>query len=271
VEDGLKQANAYLEQYNARSDIRQGSRVEWQEFEFKDPVLVRKPYHSSDGNYRVMISWLVNDRALSSKTEIAWFVINELLIGTPTSRLRKELQDSGYGGSVIGKGIDFMKQQWSFHVGLQGIETTTNVVLAPQLIMDTLDEIVITGFGMDEVASAMNRVEFSLRELNTGGDPRGLAVLLSALKVWNYDRDPRAAITFEDAFKELKETVTKSGSSIFVSMIREKMLLNTHRVITELYPSTTVMEESIEVCMSAHASCDTEYWSKIRPLYPFII
>lgn len=185
------------------------------------------------------------------------------MIGTPTSRIREKLQDSGYGDSVIGEGIDFMKQQWSFHVGLQGIETETNVALVSQLIMDTLDEIVMTGFGMDEVASAMNRVEFSLRDLNTVSDPRGLAFLLSALKVWNYDRDPRAAITFEDAFKEQKETINKSGSSIFVWLIRERMLFNTHRVITELYPSSTVVEQSIEVCMSAQVSCDTEYWSNI--------
>jgi Zn-dependent M16 (insulinase) family peptidase len=263
VEDGLKQAHAYLEQYDARSDIRQESRVKWQEFAFKDPVRVRKPYQSSDNDYRVMISWLVNDRALDSKTEIAWFVINELLIGAPTSRLQKELQDSGYGDSVIGDGIEFMKQQWSFHVGLQGIETEENVALVSQLIMDTLDEIVMTGFGMGEVASAMNTVEFSLRELNTGSDPRGLAILLSALKVWNYDRDPRAAITFEDAFQELKEAFNKSGSDIFVSLIRERMLFNTHRVVTELYPSSTVEEESIEVCIGAHLSCDTEYWSHI--------
>jgi Zn-dependent M16 (insulinase) family peptidase len=70
VEDGLKQANAYLEKYDARSDIRQESRVEWQEFEFKDPVRVRMPYQSSNGDYRVMISWLVNDRALGSNQRL---------------------------------------------------------------------------------------------------------------------------------------------------------------------------------------------------------
>lgn len=162
VEDGLKQAHAYLEQSEVRSDIRQESRVEWQEFLHQAPVQVRKPYQSSDVDYRVMTSWLVNDRALDSITEIAWFVVNELLMGTPTSRLRRELQDSGYGDSVIGEGIEFMLQQWTFHVGLQGIRTEDNVFLASQLIMDTLDEIAITGFGADEVATAMNTVEFSV-------------------------------------------------------------------------------------------------------------
>ena len=162
VEEGLKQAHAYLEQSKPRPDIRQESRVEWQEFLHQAPVQVRKPYQSSDDDYRVMISWLVNDRALDSKTEIAWFVINELLMGAPTSRLRKVLQDSGYGESVIGEGIEFMLQQWTFHVGLQGIRTEENVFLASQLIMDTLDEIVMKGFGADEVASAMNTVEFSV-------------------------------------------------------------------------------------------------------------
>jgi presequence protease len=94
-----------------------------------------------------------------------------------------------------------------------------------------------------------------LRELNTGKDPRGLAILLSALKVWNYGRDPRAAITFEDAFQELKETVNKSGSEIFVSLIRERLLLNTHRVVIELYPSPTVEEETMAVRIDTHLTC----------------
>ena len=94
-----------------------------------------------------------------------------------------------------------------------------------------------------------------LRELNTGNDPRGLAILLSALKVWNYGHDPRVAITFEDALQELKETVNNSGPGIFVSLIREQLLLNTHRVVIELYPSSTVEEETVAVRIDSHLTC----------------
>lgn len=82
-----------------------------------------------------------------------------------------------------------------------------------------------------------------LRELNTGSDPRGLDVLFTALRGWNYDRDPREALSFEDAFQELKDEVDRTNRDIFVSMIRERFVYNTHRVVTQLYPSSTVDQE----------------------------
>lgn len=165
VRDGMDQAHSYLTQYEHRSDIRQESRVEWQELELESPVRVSMPYQTSNqDDHRVVITWLVNDRALDSKTEIAWFIVNELLVGTPTSRLEKALKDSGLGDNVIGDGIEFWLQQWTFSVGLQGVSTKAEVDSVNQLIMDTLDTIVVTGFTEDEVVSAMNTVEFSVRE-----------------------------------------------------------------------------------------------------------
>lgn len=163
IEDGMNQAHAYFEESEARSDIRQESRVEWQEFEFENPVSVRHPYQSSnDNDYRVMISWLINDRPMDRKTEIAWFVINELLVGTTTSKLEKALKDSGYGDSVIGDGIEYWLQQWTFHVGMQGIQNQGDAQAVKEVIMDTLDVVVSTGFSNEDVDSALNTVEFSV-------------------------------------------------------------------------------------------------------------
>lgn len=246
IQDGMEQAHAYLEDSDARLDIRVDSRAEWQEFYIDDePFSVRKPYQSEDeDDFRVMVSWLINDRFMDKKTEIAWFAIDELLMGDPTSKLEKALRDSGYGDSVLGDGLEFWLQQWTFHVGLQGIESQEDVEAVEQLIMDTLDEVVTTGFSTEDVESAMNTAEFSLRELNSGGDPRGLDLLFAALRRWNYDLDPREALSFDDALLELKGEVSRTNGSIFVSMIREHLLNNTHRVVTELYPSATVDEDA---------------------------
>lgn len=107
---------------------------------------------------------------------------------------------------------------------------------------------------MDCVASAASHLILivflfwhQLRELNTGDDPRGLVLLFSALQVWNYDRDPRETLAYEDAFQELKDEVERTSGDVFVSMIREHLLYNTHRVVTELYPSSTVEQEYNDV------------------------
>lgn len=166
VKEGMEQAHVYFEDSEARSDIRQESRVEWQEFEIKEPISVRNPYQSFDvDDYRIMISWLINDRPMDTKTEIAWFVVDELLMGTPTSKLYKALQDSGYGDSVLGDGLENWLQQWTFHVGLQGIESQEDVEAVKLLILDTLTEVVTSGFTEEDVASAMNTAEFSVSHI----------------------------------------------------------------------------------------------------------
>jgi Zn-dependent M16 (insulinase) family peptidase len=83
-------------------------------------------------------------------------------VGTTTSKLEKALKDSGLGDSVLGDGIEFWLQQWTFHVGMQGIDNQEDVKAVTQVIMDTLDQIVFAGFNNDDVDSAMNTVEFSV-------------------------------------------------------------------------------------------------------------
>jgi len=164
IEEGMDQAHVYLEDSEPRSDIRQESRVEWQELELEVPITVRKPYQSSnDQDYRVMISWLINDRPMSTKMEITWFVINELLVGNPTSKLEKALKDSGYGNDVIGDGLEYWLQQWTFHVGMQGVESQADVNSVKEIVMETLDTVATSGFSKEDVDSAMNTVEFSVR------------------------------------------------------------------------------------------------------------
>lgn len=72
-------------------------------------------------------------------------------------------------------------------------------------------------------------------------------LLFSALRGWNYGRDPREMLAYQDAFQELKDEVDRTNSEIFVAMIREHLLLNTHRVVTKLYPSPTVEQEYDDV------------------------
>jgi hypothetical protein len=50
------------------------------------------------------------------------------------------------------------------------------------------------GFTDSAVEAAINTIEFSLRENNTGSFPRGLSLMLRAVGAWIYDRDPYVPI-----------------------------------------------------------------------------
>ena len=51
------------------------------------------------------------------------------------------------------------------------------------LVEDTLCSLARDGLTAEAVESALNTMEFQLREFNTGSFPRGLSLMLAALKV----------------------------------------------------------------------------------------
>lgn len=61
-------------------------------------------------------------------------------------------------------------------------------------MLDKLAELAQSGFSEGAVEAAINTIEFSLRENNTGSFPRGLSLMLRAMGAWIYDRDPYTPI-----------------------------------------------------------------------------
>ena len=65
----------------------------------------------------------------------------------------------------------------------------------------------------------MNTVEFSLREFNTGGFPRGLSVMLAVMPRWLYGRgSPTDALRFEEPLTKLKARLD-AGEKVFEELL----------------------------------------------------
>jgi Zn-dependent M16 (insulinase) family peptidase len=177
--------------------------------------------------------------------ELAWIVLDSLLLGKASSPLTKTLEDSGLGEELIGGGMDNELLQSTFAIGMKGIKTREDVNALEDLIMDTLHSLDTDGFNEDMIASSMNTIEFQLRE--GGGGLRGMEIFLGALTKWNYDLNPADAIVYESALKDLKDEISRTGSNLFQQMIRDFLITNNHRVVLELFPSTTLEADQLKV------------------------
>lgn len=60
--------------------------------------------------------------------------------------------------------------------------------------MDELKRLAEEGFTASAVEAAINTIEFSLRENNTGSYPRGLSLLTRVMSRWTYNKDPLEGI-----------------------------------------------------------------------------
>eukprot|EP00804_Cyclotella_cryptica_P023401 CCRYP_000523-RE/>CCRYP_000523-RE protein AED:0.14 eAED:0.14 QI:2217/1/1/1/0.90/0.75/12/690/1071 len=270
VYHALSRADSYMTPMGYNPDSRKDSVIVYQQRTFKKPLSERKPFavastesgEESSQGFMLCITWLLNTQPFTPMMELAWVVLDSLLLGKPSSPLRKALEDSNLGEETIGGGVDDELLQSTFAIGMKGIKSREDVSSVEDLIMDTLHQLDNVGFTDDEIASSMNTIEFRLRE--GGGGLRGMEIFLASLSKWNYDLDPADALVYEDALKSLKDEISRTGSNTFQQMIRDFLITNNHRVVLELYPSTTLeadqlKDEEIQISRATSRMSDEEY------------
>lgn len=166
-------------------------------------------------------------------------ILNQILLNTDASPLRKALIDSGLGSEVIGGGFDDHRLETSFIVGLKGTEKEHEQKII-DLIYSTLHGLVEKGIDKKMIEAAVNTIEFRLREANFGGYPKGVAYSIQCLSSWLYDADPLTHLRYEDLLAKIKK---KAFSGYFEKLIERYLLNNKHRVIVVAMPKASLAKK----------------------------
>lgn len=191
------------------------------------------------GRAMFTVNWLLPE-TVDVEMNFAFQMLEHILIGMPASPLRKELIESGLGEDVTGTGLETELRQMYFSTGLKGIDPA-DADEVEALIFDTLRGLAEQGIDPACVEAAVNSVEFSLRENNTGRFPVGLAVMLRALSTWLYDGDPLALLAFEQPLAAIKQRL-QAGERVFEDLITCALLGNPHRSTVLLVPDEQLQE-----------------------------
>jgi Zn-dependent M16 (insulinase) family peptidase len=181
----------------------------------------------------VTVNWLLPETTAAT-ANFALRILELVLIGLPSSPLRKALVDSGLGEDLCGTGLETELRQIYFSTGLKGLAPEA-VGKVEGLILETLERIARAGVDADMVEAALNSIEFALRENNTGRFPRGLSLMLRSLTTWLHGADPLALLRFEAPLAEIKDRLAR-GEKLFEGLIREHLLDNPHRTTLILAP-----------------------------------
>lgn len=177
----------------------------------------------------VSVNWML-DPPEDREEMLSHGLLSYLLAGNSAAPLRKRLTESGLGEGMIGGGIGTYLRQPMGGFGLKGIDPA-DAEKVEKLVLETLEEIAESGFSAEQREAALNTFEFNLREQNTGGTPRGMTYMFTALGQWLHGGDPLAPLQFEDALASLKQ---KAGQGHFSREIRRLFLDNPHRLTARL-------------------------------------
>ncbi|AMK10001.1 insulinase family protein [Pseudodesulfovibrio indicus] len=211
---------------------------------FTEAKAVRTGYPASDRLAKGMftVNWLLAETS-DPNLNLALHILEHILIGLPGSPLKKALTDSGLGDDLAGVGLEADMRQMFFSVGLKGMHPS-NAVKVESIIFHTIKDLVENGIDARDIEAAVNSVEFSLRENNTGSYPRGLSLMFQALSTWLYDDegvegDPLALLPFEAPLRNVKAWI-ESGEKIFEELLARLFLHNPHRTTVLLEPDHTL-------------------------------
>ena len=172
------------------------------------------------------------DKAINHEHCLGFSILSHLLLGSSASPLRKALITSELGSEVMGGGFDDNRADTMFAVGLKGTELEhENEILA--LIDSTLRELAENGIEKDMILSAVNSIDFRLREANFGGFPKGIVYNIQALGSWLYDKDPFTHLSFEKVMQKIKKQMHEG---YFEDLIRRYLIENNHRSILVATP-----------------------------------
>ncbi len=180
------------------------------------------------------VNWML-DEVLDRETDLAFEILEQILVGTPAAPLYKALIDSGLGAGLAGGGLDgYELRQPMFSIGLKdsGFADADKVA---QLITDTMATLAAQGIDPMTLEAALNTVEFRLRESNFASYPRGLALMMRMQRDWALGRDPLSVLAFAAPLAAIRTRVA-GGERVFEALIRRYFIDNPHRTVVILKP-----------------------------------
>ena len=180
--------------------------------------------------------WVVGDYSETEKL-LALSVITDVLAGSNESPLTKALLDAGLAEDVSFHTMDGIQQSAAYLV-IRSVDPAKEAEIRA-VAEDVLKK---QAKGMDRklLHSALSRMEFSTREKDFGGMPRGLVYAMTTLESWLYGGDPSQNLCSDAVFASLRKKIDEGW---FEKLLEDTVLKNPHRAKLCLMPSKTLGEE----------------------------
>ena len=178
----------------------------------------------------------VIDKEIDVENILGFQILQEILLNTKSSPLRKALMDRGIGTNVYASFNQSTKQP-TFSI----ITTNANEsekYKFKKLVDDALEQVVKEGFDEELVKSVVTAIELSLRTQNSDAN-RGMNYMSAALNCWNYDVNPTEYLDVSPTLNKIK---SKISDKYFEKLVQKYLIQNKHNSLVVLKPSNGLNE-----------------------------
>lgn len=209
---------------------------------WKAPVVRTEPYpvakdDDTAAKTYITINWMVADHP-DTQEEMAFEVLDQVLLGNEAAPLKKAIIDSKLGEDVTHAGFYGGYLHSSFHVGIKGSDPDRRPAFE-KLVLDTLAQVAATGITKDRVDAAFQQLSYHYLEV-TSSFP--LNLMFRTTSKWLYAEDPLTMLRADEHLAALRQRYS-ADPQLFSRLIQEKLLNNPHRLTISFIPDTALGEK----------------------------
>ncbi len=169
---------------------------------------------------------------------MACSLLTDILCSTNESPLRKAVLTKGLAENVELAKMDGIQQPYFVMVIRNTSEEKRKEVW--KTISGTLTDLAEHGLDHKRLEAALSRMEFQMREKESGMYPEGIVNAMRILESSLYGGDPAQNLCYGKIFESLR---AKISQGYFEQLLKETLLENPHCAKLTLYPSKTIGEE----------------------------
>ena len=195
------------------------------------------PEESLENKALLAKGWVYSRYDEPEKTA-AFSALTSVLAGSNEAPLKKAVLDAGLCEDLSFSSDDAILQNYSYLL-LRNVDPARRAE-AWELVRDTLARQAAGGLDRKRLHSVLNRMEFSAREKDFGGMPKGIVFAIQSMESWLYGGDPAQPFRYTELFRSLREKV---DSGWFEGFLKETLLENPHTAEVCMLPSRTLGEE----------------------------
>lgn len=179
----------------------------------------------------VALTYAMND-ITDTKESFAMSILSHLLVNGPNSPFYKNLLQAGIGADYTPSlGYDANLKEAFFSVGLHGV-SKADIAKVTDIIHQTFDEVISTGFPQERIDAALHSVELNLKHQTSNF---GLLLNYATVGIWNHGGDPVKSLKVNDHISWLQEQLA-GNPRFFQDKVQQYFKDNKHCLTLVMNP-----------------------------------
>lgn len=198
------------------------------------------PDEKEEDKAQLSLNYVIG-RSTDAETCLAFEILEHILLETSAAPLKRALIDANIGKDIFGSFDDGILQP-TFSIVVKNSNMDKKEEFK-KVVSETLQRLVHDGISKELIESSINIKEFSLREADFDGYPKGLIYNIQCLNSWLYGESPIMHLYYNTLLDKVKIALT---TDYFENLIDKYLLNNTHSSFVAITPKRGLAEQKAE-------------------------